>query len=140
MNNREPTGSHVVPVGHRDYTLDVPAYRYDLPCGHRVFYRTPVEVNEYGYCRQCKDYWQRDHTVEEHAPRGKKLRLSDRQLAERIDDAILKNRIADILIWRDGWSSSAEEVAQIVGCNRKTVLMVMSDLGLQPEQFYEEAA
>jgi hypothetical protein len=117
------------PVGssrHKDYLQDVPSYSYNLLCGHHVSYRIPVELNDFGYCYDCQDYFQHDGVkVTEIPPRIKRRRLSDDEIYEWIDRAIKRNRIADLLT-----QGCTQKFASLVtGESYMTVRRVAHDLG-----------
>lgn len=125
----------------RDYFSEVPRYKYELPCGATVFYRTPVPVGEYGYCQQHKHYFVNDggSLVHERAPRNARRRLADMEVASREDEAIIRNRIQAVLQETDSIDVGLTEtdmkmVADITDSSVRTVYRVAADLGMTIER------
>jgi hypothetical protein len=111
---------------HKDYLQDVPSYSYNLPCGHHVSYRIPVALNDFGYCYNCRDYFQHDGVkVTEIPPRIRRRRLSDDEIYEWIDRALGRNRIADLLTQ----GCTYKFASLVTGASYATVRRVAHDLG-----------
>ena len=125
------TGTPVIPLRHKDYLLDVPGYKYHLPNGHTVVYRLRVQPGEYGYDRQARDYFFHDKYVVEILPRRRVSRISEEELSVQVDAAIIKNRIADLLVdvGVSVTTEVAEEIARLTGSSLRTVRRVQADLG-----------
>lgn len=123
-----------------NYLSTVPMYRYDTPCGHHTFYRQPIPLGEYGFCRQCRGYFVHDGMlVREYPPRDSLHRkISDNRLAGMVDDAIIRDRVAALLettldsdeITDDEALSVTGAVADIVGTSQRTVQRVARDMGV----------
>ena len=120
------------------YLDGLPAYLYALPCGHsfRSLSRS-VADDETGlhwfYCRECGDFVMLSDTECREAetpplhPSG--MRMSDNQLAVRINAAIIKDRIA--ACYRVFWSTlSQDAVAEMLNVKRDYVKAVALDLGV----------
>ena len=142
-----------VPV---DYTLSVPMYVVTLPCNHEFRSLTRVTTNEtdadafvitgeddpeditWLYCRTCrKDYavqaWEleeyqdepRDEFRSEQFPNGR--RLGEKRLQRMYDEAVVKTRIAAVLLKTQG-SVSLPDVAANGGWSLRTTERVAKDL------------
>jgi len=143
-------GHFAKPMRQKDYLLNVPAYKYNLPCGHHAFYRVRLDLNGFGYCHDCREYFVNDPMrVPEVPPHNRRGRLSvdpekcDDKLSRLVDDALIRNRIADNLdamniyqLADDGSSNSdvvdtaiTETVAKAAGATIETVRQVARDVG-----------
>lgn len=126
-------GKPVKPRHHKDYLLSVPVYRYIRPCQHLILYREPVPWGEWAWCATCKTPFQHDENTREIAPRDKRKRLSDARLSIMVDEACVRNRVADLL-WQTGMEEVSRElaadIAKAIGCVSRTVYRVAEDLGI----------
>lgn len=130
-------GKPVKPRHHKDYLLSVPVYRYIRPCQHLIFYREPIPWGEWAWCATCKTPFQRDENTQEIAPAyhtpGKRPKLIGADLSKLIDEACIRNRVADLL-WQTGMETitdkQARDFAKTIGCDRATVYRIAEDLGI----------
>lgn len=120
------------------YLDGLPAYRYELPCGHWFRSLTRSEPDDESgchsfYCRPCATFVAiPDHLIS-HAyyppthPSG--MVMSDNQLVVRINAAIIKDRVA--ALYRTFWNTiSVREAADMLGVSRRHVEAVAIDLGV----------
>lgn len=129
------------------YTAQVPAYRVDLPCGHQFRSQTPVvplsldldqdEDYEHGIawvpCRSCKTdfaFTAAELLETQKPPRDSaKRRISENRLAKLADDALLRDRVAEVLKTTGG-IVPASVIAANAGVSVRTVERVAADLHL----------
>lgn len=139
------------------YLSGVPMYEYEMACGHIFRSHTPsvpildeapelstmrerirADIKDermgdhYLYCTTCGDVRViLPEVLREAKPRreGGKRCLSDTEVSEAYDMAILKDRVASRL--RSAWDAvPAEQVAEEVGVSVRTVKRVGADLGV----------
>jgi len=145
-----------------DYTLALPMYVVTLPCGHEFRSITRVTTNmsdtdafdvdpdedaediTWLYCRTChQDYavegWElEEYQDEPQYANGK--RLGEKALGRRYDEALVKNKVAAVLLKTQGSVPLAKVAADIdaelvrtqsedgVRCHLRTVERVAADL------------
>lgn len=129
------------------YVDQVPSYRVDLRCGHQFRSQTPVvplaqDVDQdedpdngvaWLHCRPCKaDYAFTAAELEfaQKPPRDSaKRRISENRLAKMADDALLRDRVAEVLR-NTGGNVPADVIAANAGVSLRTVERVAADLNL----------
>lgn len=120
------------------YLDGLPAYNYELPCGHhfRSFTRSHADDRDgahWFWCRVCRKYaalWEAEARAAETPPlHPSGGRMSDNQLVVRITAAIVKDRIA--AAYRVYWDGvSVRELAARLKVSKRQVEAVALDLGI----------
>jgi hypothetical protein len=121
------------------YLDGLPAYVYELPCGHsfrsltRSVADDPGDGMHWFWCQQCRTYaaLRPSEVMQAETPplHPSGMRMSDNQLTVRINAAIVKDRVA--AHYRVFWDSlSVREVAERLKANRDHVSAVALDLGV----------
>lgn len=130
--------SHVCLSGMTSYLDGLPAYSYEMPCGHsfRTFARSVADERDgfhWFWCRQCRSYaalTEKDARTYETPPlHPSGMRMSDNQLAVRINAAVQKDRVAQY--YRVYWGAeSLDKVSAKLGIARNLVKAVALDMGV----------
>lgn len=126
-------GRPATPITHKDFVLEVPCWRYIRPCGHVILYRIRIPWLEYGWCAACREPFQHDSDTREIKPRNTRNALDENKALIMLDEAIVHNRIADLL-----WALEAESishrwaiwVARQTNSSQRTVERVAETMGL----------
>lgn len=119
------------------YQDKLPAYSYELPCGHPFRSMSRSAPSDDGrhwfWCRHCHSYTALDdghiglYESPPRHPSGK--RMSDAELARNIDLAIKRDRIA--AYYRLHWANARIlDVAKALGVSEKLVRPVAAALGV----------
>lgn len=140
MAPRPLAGAPVHKAGHRDYTIDVPTYHYYPCCGHEIRYHVPITHGEYGYCQECRDYFIFDFSVAEVIPLypNRRRHYSPDEIARLLDFAIMRNRIADLMVdIGPGITRDSEDIIMgLTGASHWLVREVQRDLGYECDETY----
>jgi hypothetical protein len=122
---------------HPNYYSGIPTYRYELGCGHSTHYQQPIPLGEFGYCQSCRKYFVHDGMVNrEITPKDSRHRtIPDMTVAQRVDQAIMRSRVAELLEATDTADGelnqpTVEMVADVTQTSTITVWRVASDMGL----------
>lgn len=126
-------GRPAVPITHKDFVLEVPCWRYIRPCGHLILYRIRIPWLDYGWCAACREPFQHDSDTREIKPRITRKCQSEEESLIALDDAIIRNRVADML-----WAFEAESLtraqakflARQTNSSERTVKRVAETMGL----------
>jgi hypothetical protein len=121
------------------YLDGLPAYSYELPCGHdfrsltRCMPEEPGDGMVWFWCRQCGTYsaLRPSEALDAETPplHPSGMRMSDKQLGVRIDAATVKDRIARV--YRSLWDGvTVRELAKHLGVSERQVKAVALDLGV----------
>ena len=126
------------PSRMRSYLDGLPAYAYELPCGHkfRSFNRSVADDRDgmhWFWCRTCRVYsaLRPSEAVSAETPplHPSGQRMSDTQLTIRITAAIIKDRIA--AAYRIHWNTvSIKDLARNLNVSQRHVQAVALDLGV----------
>jgi len=135
---------------HYDFLFEVPVFRYVCPRAetHLIFYRIPIRSDEFGapgwgYCRDCGKPFQFSESFDVEGYKEIPTHLGKKHLTEvgiqqAIDQAIIRNRVADLIWSRSQGESITEAQAQAfadeVGCGSSLVYVVAEALGFGLEQ------
>ena len=110
-----------------------PTYVYSLPCGHRFRTLTRAELVDGKYwfpchCGQCWGLW--PSQLCEGRPCGPSgNKLSDGQVARRIDTTILMDRVASFYLRAWDGDMTGRQVAAYLGVSYNVVYPVAAELG-----------